>query len=95
MNIKSFIKSVLKNINPTYRKTCHIEELLMEGRPYDNVVIDKCMNTVRYYCYDYENIASTIIRGKKSVLFIDIGANKGQSARLAYKFFGKGGAIFR
>ncbi len=44
------------------------------------------VNTIRYYVYDYENLADTVAKNK-SVLFIDIGANEGQSAHYAYHYF--------
>lgn len=88
--IKNLVKSILLKINPTFKKVCHIEALL-EAAPKqeqfsDIVVIDKDMYSTRHACYDFENVERTITKGE-SVLFIDIGANTGQSARLAYKFF--------
>lgn len=44
------------------------------------------VDIIRYYVYDFQNIANTIGKDKK-ILFIDIGANEGQSARYAYHFF--------
>ena len=52
----------------------------------ERIQIDSKTNAIRYYVYDYQNIANTIVNDKK-VLFIDIGANEAQSARYAYKFF--------
>lgn len=88
--IKNLVKSILLKINPTFKKVCHIEALLnapKQEHPSDIVIIDKSMHSTRHHCYDFENIAATITKGK-SVLFIDIGANIGQSARFAYKFLG-------
>ena len=89
--IKNLIKSIFLKINPTFKKVCHIEALL-EAAPKqeqfsDIVIIDKDMYSTRHACYDFENVERTITKGE-SVLFIDIGANTGQSARLAYKFLG-------
>lgn len=58
----------------------------------DVVKIDEEYEATRWYTYDYENIKDTIIKDE-SVLFIDIGANNGQSARCAYHFWGGGNNI--
>ena len=51
----------------------------------DVVFIDEDYSPTRHFTYDYENIADTLIKDE-SVLFIDVGANMGQSAKKAYKY---------
>ena len=52
----------------------------------EKLLIDGDTPTIRYYVYDYENLANTLVKDKKT-LFIDIGANEGQSVKSAYHFF--------
>ena len=51
----------------------------------DRVYIGKDYCPTRHATWDYECLAATIIKDR-STLFIDVGANKGQSVMLAYKY---------
>lgn len=71
-------------IDKIRRKKPHYELLLGAER----LSIDGAYQDFRWYVWDYENVKNTITNND-STLFIDIGANTGQSARKAYHFWGE------
>lgn len=96
--IKNKLILLYKTLSPCYREILSISEKInVLNKPHypsgvDKVKIDDDFTSTKWFVFGYENLADTITKGRK-VTFIDIGANEGQSARYAYKFFGEDSTV--
>ena len=79
------VQKIWREIKRPFRKL-YGKKYRDENQISQKIQVDKDFRECRLHLHSYANLANTIAKDKK-VLFVDIGGNEAQSARIANKFF--------